>query len=91
MMTKHDQDAMVERIASPPASAIVKIAKDESIDLGFVGGSRRSMARAIVSERARRVMEREAAITEGKASKWYGFTNAFYGNERRYKTKEARF
>ena len=57
-MTGKERSAMVRRIASLPATSIVRLAKDEGVDLGYTGGSRRSMARAIVSERERRIGER---------------------------------
>ena len=57
MMTKHDQDAMVERIASLPASAIVKIAKDESKWEWTIGGS--STDKKFLSSNA--VVERESS------------------------------
>lgn len=82
-MTQAERDAMVERIASLPATSIVRLAKDEGVNLGYIGGSRRSMARAIVSERERRIRDRELAARNGSISKWHLHTTAFYNNEHR--------
>lgn len=81
---------MFERMCSLPASALVKVAKDEGVELGYTGGSRRSMARAIVSERMRRIQDRERAARKGDASKWNLYTNAFYSKDKRFATEAAK-
>lgn len=58
MMDEQIWRDMFERMCALPATALVKVAKDEGIELGYVGGSRRSMARAIVSARRKRALDR---------------------------------